>query len=139
MPLPCLAGAVEPGVESGLLNGHRPLVLHLAGRCIGGVVDASDHLGRLGERQRCVRCRIGHLVQSLGVDVAHDHSVAVGGFYLINLRALKRVFERIALLMVAGVVREPGDAAVCRCLLVRLFVRISADDATGWDAFVKER
>jgi hypothetical protein len=48
MPPPCLAGTVEAGVETGLLIGHRPLVLHLAGRCIGGVVGASDHLGRLG-------------------------------------------------------------------------------------------
>src|SRR5215211_9135704 len=117
MPSPCLAGAVEPGVESGLLNGHRPLVLHLAGHCIGGLVGAADRRGRLRERQRCVRCAVGELID----------------------RRLVEVLDGVARLVVTRVVRLPGRSAVDRHLLGRLDARISTDGATGWDAFVKER
>src|SRR5829696_6760116 len=117
MPSPCLAGAVEPGVESGLLNGHRPLVLHLASRCIGGVVGAADRRGRLGERQRCVRRAVGELID----------------------RRLVEVLDGVARLVVTRVVRLPGRSAVDRRLLGRLDARISADGTTGWDACVEER
>jgi len=81
MPLP---------VESGLLNGHWPLVLHLAGHCFGGLVGAVDHRGRLGERQRCVRRAVSQLLDGRLVEVV----------------------DVVTILVVTRVVRFPGCSAV---------------------------